>query len=155
MATITVENFTNVDFDTRTLEREIQAALDKAAQGVASDFNAVTATWKGSPKAIIQKEAPESRLIGVDDDRWLWNNNGTRAHTIRPRRARRLSFQTGYTRKTARRQLSSRSGGPSGPRVHAREVRHPGNQANEWNEAAADKREPEFVRDVDNAVSKI
>lgn len=152
---IKVETFSNVNFNTAQIEADVKRALDKTAQGVATDFNAVTATWKGRPRATIVRESTESRLIGVDDNRWEWNNNGTVAHTIRPRRARRLSFQTGYKRKTARRQLSSTSGGPSGPRVHAREVRHPGNKANDWNKASAEKRSPEFVGDVNTAISKI
>lgn len=154
MAAIKVETFSNVKFNTTGLAAELKRALDKSAQGVAQDFNAVTATWKRRPRAEIRRESDESRLIGVNDDRWVWNNNGTRPHRIRARNAPALRFRSRYRRKTAPKQLSSRSGGPSGQLRGAKSVDHPGNKASEWNKAAADKRSPELKRDVSTIIKR-
>lgn len=90
---------------------------------------------------------------GPNADQYALVNGGARKHPIRPRRARLLRFQPGYTAGTRVRSLSSRHYVRSGGFVTAREIpRHPGFAAREFDQTVADEHQPDFERDMQQAI---
>lgn len=157
MASIRITPFNNADLRSiaNGIVPAIEKVLDTAADRNEARFNATTATWTGSPKAKTESTKLQ-RTTGVDDERWDYVVNGTRAHIIRPRRANGvLAFQTGYNRKTQPRVFGSSSGGASGGMVYAREVRHPGNEAGEHNLLAAEIESDLLPKDVNEAIQRL
>lgn len=139
---------------TSAIRQAIEQALNVSAESVKGKFDQTTATWKGSPKAEIERGTAE-RIIGVDDPRWGYVVNGTRPRIIQARSGGSLRFQTGYNRKTTPRSFGSRGGGPFGDVVYAKQVRHPGIQAGEQNVLAAEIEQPVLTRSVQNRINAI
>jgi len=115
----------------------IEAALDELAAEINQDFGEFVKTWNNQPEFSIE-ERKGYRKIFASDDILFYVNNGTKPHEIRPRNAKVLVFQSGYSAKTKPGSFSSRGGGSSGPLVFSKAVQHPGTEAREADKAIKD-----------------
>ncbi len=120
----------------RTIRRNLTKAVDQTANIVRDDFRKTVRTWDTKPRFIkrgpVQKTAGPEANVGTDSEIYLFVDSGTKAHLIRPRNVGLLRFQSGYTAKTRVRVVGSRGGGPRGPFVTAKSVRHPGTKARKF-----------------------
>lgn len=134
-------------------------AIDKTTKVALSDFKKTTKTWKRQPAFIYiaaqQAGTALEGATGTDNEIYGYVTHGTRPHIIRPRRAKRLSFQTGYRPKTRRRILGSRQGGASGAWAYAKEVHHPGTEARQFEEEIAARRQLTLEQNVLIELNKV
>lgn len=86
----------------------IAKALDQAVAAGQAEIGALTKTWKTPPNVQVQR-ADDRATIAIDDQRWLFLDEGTKPHVIRPWRKRALFWP--------------------GARHPVRQVRHPGIKA--------------------------
>jgi hypothetical protein len=138
---------TNKLIDPVKLDREINNALDKTSEIILRDFRKTIRTWNNKPIFRRRKFRVVERLgveIFTDNEIYYYVTRGTKAHIIRPVRAPRLRFQTGFRSKTRVRVIGSRAGSRSGPTVFARQVSHPGSKARDFDKEIANRREKTF-----------
>ena len=136
---------------------EMLNALRKAGTQVKGDFEKTTATWSKKPEfeMLISLTGPGPvLLVGTDDEIYGYVSKGTRPHPIRPRRAKRLRFQSGYKAKTQPGVIGSTMGGSFGPTVFSLGVMHPGTAARKFEETIRKKREKWFKRQMEAAMSR-
>jgi len=126
-------------FDQASFIRVLRNVRAARAKDIKIDFDVTAQTWTNAPKAKIQHIGDTEAIITMNDDRYVYVNDGTRPHDIRPRNAPRLRFQTGYKPKTVVRQIASRSGGSFGPTVYSLGVRHPGTEGRHFDDEIAKK----------------
>lgn len=136
------------------IERTVKAVMQEAADDAKSDLEKTTEGWQHgvSFEAIPDKTG---FIVGTADEVWNYLDQGTKAHEIRPRRATRLRFQTGYKAKTRPRVLASGGGGASGDVVYAKSVQHPGTEAREWSETVAEKYQTEIPFRMNEAIGGV
>lgn len=92
----------------------VTRALDATAQETRSALGSVVADWEHAVQFAISGTGPDERAIATDDAVFAYQNDGTRPHTIAPRRKTILRFQSG------------------GATVWARRVHHPGTTPQRW-----------------------
>lgn len=129
-------------------QRAYRRALERAGQELKQDFEKTTRTWSTNVRFEVRVH---SRGVTVTTRNAIWRyvDAGTRPHIIRPRRARILAFRAGYTPKTRVGSIIAGAGGPTGPRVVARQVQHPGTKARGFSRRLRAKwktRWPEMVK---------
>ena len=140
------------------LSRELFNALDHTGNIIRDDFKRTVKTWRRDPK--FTKEGPKKYkdgsavTISTNDEIYFYIDEGTKAHIIRPRRAKRLGFRTGYRAKTRVGVIGSRAGGPSGPFVTAKQVMHPGFPARKFAKTIAKRRQKNLVNLVKLAFNR-
>lgn len=82
-------------------------------------------------------------------------SSGAPPHEITPRTpGGSLTFQTGYVPATRPRVLSGKRKRRFGPAISVRSVMHPGFEAREFYETAADVYRPEYRRRIKNALQR-
>ncbi len=147
MARITIKAIvpkTDKLIDQRKLDRELKGALDRTGNIIRSDFRKTTRTWTDKPS--FRKIGPKTEHGGLEIDVfanhevYFYVTRGTKAHIIRPARAPRLRFQTGFRSKTRVRVIGSRAGSRFGPTVFAKQVSHPGSKGREFDKEIAIRR---------------
>jgi hypothetical protein len=141
--------------DVQDIERDIAHALDTTIIAVQTDFESTTGTWKHNVHFTLGRPSPYERECATNDAIYGYVDGGTKPHLIRPRRARRLRFKTGYRAKTTPGVIGSTGGGASGPVVYARAVRHPGTKARKFADAIAKKAEKMLLAELDKAMKDI
>lgn len=112
----------------KRLPRAVEKGMKKAAAEALKDFEKTTATWEHKPAFTIEAQGNGEYLIGTNDERWKWIDEGTKAYTIRPR-GRFLRFSPGSRPKTSPGVITSGAGSSGSGVVFARVVRHPGIKA--------------------------
>lgn len=112
--------------------------LKDAAEAAEKDFRSTSATWNHKPEYVI-KEQKDGYLVGTEDDVWVMLNQGTRAHLIVARRAKRLRFGVGGAPKTRPGFVGSTGGSAGSGAVFAQTVHHPGTTARAWSKLIAAK----------------
>lgn len=138
------------------LKRELEKALDATAKVIAADYAATVSTWSNKPSPVIERPSDHERVIGIDEQRWLWVNEGTRPHRITPRSPRgKLRFREGYRAKTSRGSIRARQGGPTGGVVYSKGVQHPGTQAREFDDAITRKNDNLLDVQVNAVLAKV
>lgn len=141
------------------MKRAIDNALTGTAKAIRVDFNVTTQTWKKRPTFSILirgSSLPEGqRIISTMNEIYAYVNYGTKPHTIRPKYANKLAFQSGYTNKTVPNRIASRPGGSFGPTVFANEVKHPGTKARNFDRAIARKWRKEWPRNLQRAINSV
>lgn len=127
---------------------------------IREDFEPTTETWEHKVRFTWSTHAEHAAagwgaftgayVVNIYTNDRVWNmlDQGTRPHTIRPKRAKILAFPSGHTAKTQPRRLRSYRGGSSGPTVFAPEVHHPGTEPREWTKVIARKRGPWLSRQL-------
>lgn len=123
----------------RAMARAVANGLDAAARGALVDYKVTTQTWSAKPDFVVDAPNAAERVVGTNNKRYGWINDGTAARTIYPRRARRLRFMSGFRPKTTPGTIGSDRGYRGGAVVYARRVRHPGIKARNFDEAIAQK----------------
>lgn len=101
----------------RTLEERARAAiraLDATADETRGQLGMVVSAWEHHVRFEVSGSGPDERIIATDDAVFAYQNDGTKPHTIMPRRKTILRFSSG------------------GATVWARRVRHPGTKAQQW-----------------------
>lgn len=101
----------------RTLEERARAAiraLDATADETPGQPGMVVSAWEHHVRFEVSGSGPDERIIATDDAVFAYQNDGTKPHTIMPRRKTILRFSSG------------------GATVWARRVRHPGTKAQQW-----------------------
>lgn len=117
--------------DLRAQQAAIDAGFQDAADGALADFQATTLSWTTKVDFTVKKQR-DGILIGTDNKIWLFGDQGTKAHEIRPRRVGKLRFLDSFKAKTRPGFIGSGSGGSSGAPVFARVVHHPGTAPRGW-----------------------
>ena len=105
--------------------------MQDAADAAQKDIEATFVTWTHTPSVDV-RERSDGYSISVDDQVWNWLDQGTRAHRIVARRAKRLRFFGGYRAKTRPGFIGSQAGSSSGGPVFRQVVNHPGTKARSW-----------------------
>ena len=81
--------------------------------------------------------------------KWVWLNEGTKAHMVPKSGVATMSFHPRYAAKTRPGRLSSKAGGPRGKRITRRgRWRVSGIDARKWDEALAKQRRRPFGKSM-------
>ena len=149
---ITVKSIKPQRFKDEAFTAAMQEAARVTGNEMVLDFRETTRTWKHKPKfEVLTAVDPNVEvLVGTDDAIYGYVNDGTKPHTIRPKRAKALRFQWGgkgsYMAKTRPRVIGSQPGGPRGPQVALPFVHHPGTEARNFDATIEKKWTPRFKR---------
>lgn len=154
-----------------TVPKEI-INIDKVRQAIIDAQNGLTKPkltalfketvegWKYPPSFSSTRVDNSSQLgirvypSGKNSDKWGLVNAGSPSHIIRPRKAKMLRFQSGYRAGTRPKVLRSQAYQRSGNFVSTGLVHHPGFEAREFTQTIADKHNPEFQQDMQDAIKK-
>ena len=88
--------------------KAIERTQALAVEAARAEIKSISARWRTPPEVDVRQQG-DSALITIPDKRWLYNDEGTRAHTITARRKRALFWK--------------------GARHPVKSVRHPGTKA--------------------------
>ena len=134
-----------------------EGALRAEAESIKKDFDATMTTWEHKARFFIRTTSRKNYLsmtIYTKDAVYAYVNYGTKPHVIRPKKARVLRFQSGYSAKTRPGFIGSSPGGSSGDTIFAQEVHHPGTAPRGFDKAIAEKHERSFKARMDAAMAK-
>lgn len=140
--------------------RELERVAETHANRVKKDFDGTVATWRRRPSFPVKKQDTASDIVrfigpsGPNKERFNWVHEGVAPRFIRPRRAPMLRFQRGYIAATTPGKLGSRTAKRFGPWVSSKGFRWPGIQPRDFSTVIRSKREGDFFRDVQNAISR-
>ncbi len=90
--------------------KAIEQVMEQGVDAAKAEIQAITRDWDGGVDVEVRKQGDVTGVV-VADARWIYNDLGTKAHEILPKRRKFLKFTVG--------------GGP----VFARRVWHPGTKA--------------------------
>jgi hypothetical protein len=140
----------------KIFKKYYEAALRETADEVRDDLEATTQTWEHRVKFVV-RVVKRSGVLGITvstkDVIYAYVNYGTKAHVIRPKRAKVLRFQSGHTAKTRPGFIGSTPGGVSGGAVFAQEVHHPGSAPRGFDIAIARRRQKSLQSRMDHAMA--
>ena len=137
--------------DINALERNLLGALDHSTNIFLQDFRATTRTWKH--RVVFHQVRARRRggdlagAAGTNDRIYRYVVRGTKPRLIRARKGGYLVFQTGFKAKTRPGILGSSGGRSFGPTAFARQVRHPGIKARNF-DREIEKRRVHNVRQL-------
>lgn len=137
-------------FNTQAGHLQIKKSLDDLADEAKILFGKTTNTWNNQP-AIDVDSIGNRRIIRIEGKVYGYVDKGTPPHIIRPRRARVLSFRSGYKAKTKPNVIGSTSGGARGKQVFSRIVHHPGTAARNFSVIIREK----MQKRLENEAKKI
>jgi len=152
-------------FNKRAMRLSIVAGLEEFAEIVQGDLEKTTRTWAEPVDFDIEITQTSKVLEGVkdvkitfetDDMRWIWTDEGTKPHIIKPKPSNKrglLFFNSKFTPKTKPGSLRSGKGFSGPPKVSKAIVHHPGTKAREFSQQIKKKRALKF-RQVMNAALK-
>lgn len=138
------------------MDTQVKPALIKS-------HNLVVANWKNKPVFQARKFISAERIAitvfptGDAAEIYTYVDQGTKPHIIAPKNGPFLSFRTGYKSKTLAKPARTVSGGgvTTGPRVFAKVVHHPGNEAREFSKTIAEDIEPDFKMIIEKAFRNV
>jgi hypothetical protein len=138
------------------------AAIEKETALHRRTLGKTTTGWTSQPRMetdsryegddYVATTAPSGDKKAVD--RWKWTDQGTKAHTIRARRAPMLRFKRGYKPRTRPGSFSSGQSKRFGPTVVTPAVRHPGTKARNWSGDLTKKRKQPFAQSMQKAMQR-
>lgn len=119
-------------------------------------------TWRNKPKFKKKvRRLGDGYIMEVSYDTdtkagqiYEWTDLGTRAHFIRPRRAKLLRFRVGGKAKTRPRKIASYKGSPGKYWRAAKQVRHPGTKARLFTATIYERRKPKLDREFEKAMKR-
>lgn len=129
----------------KRIPQRLSVAVNLSLADLQAKGNKAVSDWSDKPRfereLSIKPDLIIGRLIVKGSDaaalHFMWTDQGTKAHIIRPKKAPMLRFQTGYAPRTApiaKAQVGD--GKASGQHVSTLVVLHPGTTArqftNEW-----------------------
>lgn len=152
------EPITPKAFNSKAFVIELEKAAKQAEKGMLKDYQSGVSTWshkvRFNSETTINPNGGLSIIVDTDDEIYTYVHEGTRAHDIKPRRAKRLRFLNTYTAKTIPGVIQSRSGGSSGSVVYSRGVRHPGFPGRYFSKPIRRKWQPLLQRQLQRALDK-
>ena len=110
----------------------VNAAIDLAAKEVKRELEASVRDWRHKPDFRIERAGDDTRKVTTDDAIFIYQDQGTRPHTIRPRR-----YQDQGTRPHTIRPRRKRALSWPGAAHPVRVVRHPGVKAMRYTDKVA------------------
>jgi len=137
--------------NTKAMEKIIRQDFRKMGDGMKKDLDKTVATWETDVNFQLRTKVKRNVFtmdvrpkVGEGEKIFSYVDLGTKKHRI-PKvgntTAKPLYFQWGgpgsYKAKTTPRELSSTSGGPSGPMVSFKHVMHPGTEPRKFSETIA------------------
>jgi hypothetical protein len=131
--------------------------LRAEGRAVKKEFEKTTATWKGAKPtfeiAIGLTGTDAIVLIGPAGNqegaqKWVWLDEGTKAHVIKAKNVPNLVFQTNFTPKTKIKTFSSSLGSSSPPWRATKQVQHPGIEARDWTGEIVKRRRKKFTQRI-------
>lgn len=142
--------------------KELEAEMTAIGQVAVKNFEFVVKDWDDKPQfAFTQRISPNQIYLsivpfGKNAKIFIWVDQGTREHIIRPRGAGYpLRFQTGYNAKTAPiAQYGVGDGSYSGDWRASYEVVHPGTEAREFTREFLLFINSQMQRRVENALRR-
>lgn len=137
------------------LEQLVKTELRREVVNVKRELALPTRRWKH--KVTFYEKQPSGAQssgveIGTTDKAYGWVDKGTKPHTIRPKTAKALSFNSQFRPKTKPDSLNSSAGRNAPPKVFAMVVRHPGTKARGFVKLVAKRSKVRFSANVDKAV---
>lgn len=151
-------NLNKIAFDMlqEAMDSQVGPALVKSHQLVVAD-------WVHKPgfesRTQIRIDVIITTVYPTGDNAqiYLWVDQGTEPHEIKPVRAKLLRFTTGYQPKTLARPARTVSGGGkvTGNIVVAKIVHHPGTEAREFSQTIAEDIKPLYNNFINNAFKRI
>lgn len=144
-------------FDAKAFMAEIAKEMKALQKEMGKDFDATVSTWDDKPKFEDEFEQNANRIrtfTGTSDEVYTYVSKGTKAHLIRPKRAKVLAFQGTYSAKTMPGTIKARSGGASGDMIYSRGVKHPGTKARKFDELIVAKWEPLYSKRLSAAIDR-
>lgn len=142
-------------FDTAKMKRAIENAGNMTAKAIEVDFHVTTRTWKHQPAFGIEHSAGKLVwVIATDDTIYGYISEGTRAHVIVPRNAKRLVFfRSGFRPKSRVGWIGSNQGARAGKdKTFAKMVHHPGTKARDYPKVIKKKWDQEWPRQLARAI---
>lgn len=100
--------------NTSALKAAISSGMSQVAQDIRDDMQQNTDGWQHPPKWVVLGRSSQRDILTTDAI-YRYQDQGTKAHVIMPKSARRLVFQV-----------------PGVGTVFARKVNHPGTKAQHW-----------------------
>lgn len=92
-------------------KQAIERTMKMGEQAALEEIKALTSDWSSPPSVEVQRRGDITGII-VTDKRWVFADEGTKSHVIRPKRAKVLHFTT-----------------RAGDEVFTKHVNHPGTKA--------------------------
>ena len=132
-------NFTGPNHFDAPTQIPVVNTVTAIAKDIKIDFDVTTQTWDHRVQAQIESKGDYERIVKMDDAVYTMLDEGTKAHTIRPRKSRVLRFMTPFRAKTVPNQIRSNAGSTGGNAVFVRVVHHPGTKARNWTKTIAEK----------------
>ena len=144
-------------FDPAKLQSAVNTALDKVAKDVQADYKATYRTWtKVRPDAKISTPRQGERKVEVTDKVYRYVDWGTRAHMIRPKRAKFLFFaRSGFRAKTTPGVIGSGAGSRGVRDTFSKGVRHPGTKARLFTDTIFEKHRRDLQKEIDKAIKNL
>ena len=100
-------------FDLPRIERAVRQGMRAAGDEAISLLEGYTKDWN-PPPTFEAVPVSDGIVVGTDDQRFEWVDEGTKPHVITPKRAKVLRFNAGG------------GGGATGDVVYTKRVNHPG-----------------------------
>lgn len=141
----------------KEMRLELLNALRSAARAVQKDYEATVATWNRKPKfelVIALGKTKAEFLVGTDDKIYGYVDEGTKPHTIVPKKAKVLRFSNVYRAKTSPGVIGSSDGGSSGDPVFTQVVKHPGIRARKFSKTINAKHKKSFKDKMHEAMRR-
>lgn len=133
----------------------LKQALRLAALRRRDDYQKTVSTWKNKPQVFTRQLSDSEIETGIDDQRWLWLDGGTKDHFVAPVNAKALAFQSDYTTKSTPGIIGAKNGGPSGPMRFSKGHMVSGIKPRKWSAAIELKHETDLEKLVDAAIDRI
>ena len=145
-------------FNLKALEKEIRDAQRTWMTKVVKEYQGTTKHWKhrvAFTGRMSERGMVTTVEVGTDDEIYGYVDEGTKPHTIRPKRPGGvLAFPSVSAPKTKPGSLKSGAGKSGGPTVFTREVHHPGTKARKFSKQIKKKMEPVLEADIQNAMGR-
>lgn len=133
----------------------IERAKQDTIKGIQADFQATVATWEHKPKFGITRKGDDWH-VSTKDDVYSYVNEGTRAHAIQPRHAKRLVFfRNGFQAKTKVNWIGSGAGRRANRGLtFALLVIHPGTKPRNFSKRIKEKWQKYWAQALQSAIRK-
>lgn len=151
--------------DVDQIRLEMLNELRKQAGEIRKELDKTTAMWTGDKPTFKDQSislaggnasvatVPTGNEKGVQ--KWVWLNEGTRAHLVPRSGTATMAFHPRYAAKTRPGRLSSGPGGPQGARIVRRgQWVVSGIEARGWDEALAKQRKRPFGKAMAEAIGR-
>lgn len=144
-------------FKSDAFVKEVTREATKAKDGMHNDYKKGVSSWTTkvdfNAELIVNPSGGVSITVDVDNEIYTFVHDGTKAHTIKPKKpGGKLRFQGTYTAKTTPGIIQSKSGGPSGEFVYRNIVQHPGTKGRNFTKLIMKKWKPFFQRSMKRAL---